>query len=252
MKYLLIISVVLCLAFGFALINMDNANKKLQLEIRYSNQQIAELQKTVELQKAEIESLKNTKTANAINIPPVEKVEQPPQETIIKPQENVEEPIREVNQPVYGIYLGEFLDSLDMRCDLEPDETHKTYGDSRLAKFWWVVQTDIRNNRLEVVTYNQRVFIVRVHFRDSSKTNYSVIMEELQKKYISVESVENKADMLGERFSFITSINSVKVEIGLEHSAGEELTLTYTHIPLAQMCQEEIKEQKADRVKDNL
>jgi hypothetical protein len=252
MKYLQIISVVLCLVFGFALFNMGNHKTKLQLEIRYSNQQIAELQKTVELQKAEIESLKNTKTANAINMPPVEKVEQPAQEVITQPQEKTEEPIREVNQPVYGIYLGEFLDSLDMRCDLEPDETHKTYGDSRLAKSWWVVQTNIRNNRLEVVTYNQRVFIVRVHFRDSSNTNYSVIMEELQKKYSSIEIVENKTDLLGERFGFITSINGVKVGIQLERNNQEELTLTYTHIPLAQMCQEEIKVQKADRVKDNL
>jgi hypothetical protein len=262
----LIVIIVLCVIVGYTLVNMGKAKTLLQLEIQNSNKQIAELQKTIELQKAEIENLKNLRTANEIDISPEEKAGQSTQGAITQltemdeqstqGAEKVENSTQEVSQPMYGVYLGEYLNALKRRFKLEPDEMHRTYrGDGRLAELW-VVQTDIKNVRLRVVTFHEQVFVIAVDFADKSKTNYSTIIEELMKKYEgNIEIVENGEQILGNMFRFYTLLNGVKVEIQLEYKAGyteKELTLTYKHIPLSQKFAEEKKEQKASKVRDNL
>jgi hypothetical protein len=245
---------------------MGKAKTLLQLEIQNSNKQIAELQKTIELQKAEIENLKNLRTANKIDIPPQEKAGQPAQgavtqltkmdEQSTQGAQEVGNSTKAVSQPVYGVYLGEYLNALKMRFKLAPDEMHRTYSvDGRLADLW-AVQTDIKGVRLRVVTFHEQVFVIAVDFADKSKTNYSTIMEELTKKYQgNIEIVENGEQILGNTFRFYTLLDGVKVEIQLEYKAGyaeKELTLTYKHMPLSQKFAEEKKEQKASKVRDNL
>ena len=259
----LIVIIVLCVIAGYTLVNMGKAKTLLQLEIQNSNKQIAELQKTIELQKAEIENLR---TANKIDILPEQKTQQPAQGAVTQLTEmneqsaqgaqEVANSTKAVSQPVYGVYLGEYLNAMKRRFTLEPDEMHRTYrGDDRLADLW-AVQTDIKGVRLRVVTFHEQVFVIAVDFADKSKTNYSAIMEELTKKYQgNIEIVENGEQILGNTFRFYTLLDGVKVEIQLEYKAGyaeKELTLTYKHIPLSQKFAEEKKEQKASKVRDNL
>ena len=94
-------SLLLCMAVSSAAFSGTGKVNELQAKIQTLNAQMAELQGTVELQKAEIERLKTLCLKNGIDVSPKGKVKRSTEEAI--------------SQPMFGIFLGEKLSEVRKR-----------------------------------------------------------------------------------------------------------------------------------------
>ncbi len=179
-------------------------------------------------------------TPSTPNIPNI-----PIKEPDILLKEKVEKPTREaISQPMFGIFLGETLDSLRRRFVVGA-AMKDGVSDSQ------EVQSDNPNVRvLTVSTYHQQIYCIDVIFTDVSKQNFLTIKEELEKKYKGNVS----GDILGlfTNFYLRTIIDGVKIKIILKYSRPNYLFLFYYHEPLLLMVEEERKKQRADKFKKGL
>lgn len=236
-----VLSLLLCIAACSAAFSGTDEVEKLRGEIQNLNKQISDLQKTIELQNAEIARLKKLCIENGIDLSPKEKVEKPTQEAI--------------SQPMFGIFLGETLDSLKRRFKVV-SASGTTKGVIEGTENW-LVQSDNGNIKLlGVNTYQQQVLFIFVYFADASKQNYAAIKGQLEKKYKGIEEEGIPDFTFGKKFTRQTLIDGVPILIQLEHETGfmenDKLTLFYFHIPLTQKLEEENKNRKADKVKGDL
>lgn len=214
--------------------------EKLQAEIQKLNKQISELQKTVEFQKAEIERLKSLCLNAGIDVSPKEKIKKPTQEAI--------------GQPIFGVFLGETLDSLTQRLWVSPD-TYTFTDKDHPGKIYTVQDRNPSVKKLLVYTFDDKIYTIDVRFTDGSRINYEAIKDQLEKKYKS----EDKGGISGALFGegvFEPVIDGVKVRIKLNHDKGimedDKLELTYTHSTLSKKIYEEIQRRKANKISSEL
>jgi len=214
--------------------------EKLQAEIQKLNKQISELQKTVEFQKVEIERLKNLCLNAGIDVSPKEKIKKPAQEAI--------------GQPIFGVFLGETIDSLTQRLQVSP--TTYTFTDKdHPGKIYAVQNRNPSVKTLLVYIFDDKIYTIDVRFADGSRMNYEAIKNQLEKKYKS----EDKSGISGALFGegvFEPVIDGVKIKIELNHDIGfaeaDKLELTYTHTTLSKKVHEEIERRKAKKISSEL
>lgn len=240
MKKWLLIYIVLCFSDCTTVVNANTEQvKKLQDEIKALSEQISELQKTITSQKHEIKKLKALCQENGIDLSPKKKPNKPTQSAL--------------NQPMFGIFLGETIDSLRNR--LVVSARGVPFGEEGVPQMVWAVQCDNPIvKQLLVITYRQQVLGFIVSFIDTSKENYIAIKKQLEKKYKS----EGKSGLCGATFGdcvFELVIDGIEVHINLSHISlmGKgKLKLSYTHVGIFKKASDEATIQKANKVKDEL
>jgi len=239
MNKLITAFVVLCFAVCTTFADTGKV-EKLQSEIRLLNKQISELKKTVELQKAEIDRLKTLCQRYGIDISPENKSEKPTQSAI--------------SQPMFGIFLGETLDSLKKRFRVS-QSTFAFENEDHPGKIWSVQNNNQNVKQLLVYTFNNYIYTIDVRFADGSRSNYEAIKKQLENKYKS----EDKGGVTGAMFGegvFEPVIDGVQLKIKLNHDIGfmedDKLDLSYTHAPLSQKVYEEIQRRKASKIGSEL
>jgi len=214
--------------------------EKLQSEIQQLNKQICELKKTVELQRAEIKRLENLCRRSGIDVSPKKIIEKPTQSAI--------------SQPMFGIFLGETLDSLKKRFRVS-QSTFTFENEDHPSKIWSVQNNNVNVKQLLVYTFDNYIYTIDIRFRDGSRSNYEAIKSQLGKKYKS----EDKGGISGAIFGegvFEAVIDGVEIKIKLNHDTGfmedDKLELSYVHTPLSQKVYEEIQRRKASKIGSEL
>jgi len=239
MKKLVTVIVVLCFAVCTAFADTGKV-EKLQSEIQQLNKQISELKKTVELQKAEITRLKTLCQRNGIDLSPKKRSEKPTQSAI--------------GQPMFGVFLGETLDSLKKRFRVS-QSTFTFENEDHPGKIWNVQNNNANVKQLLIYTFDNNIYTIDIRFRDGSRSNYEAIKSQLEKKYKSEDKGGISGAMFGEGV-FEPVIDGVEVKIKLNHDTGfmedDKLDLSYTHTPLSQKVYEEIQRRKASKIGSEL
>jgi len=232
MKRIFAIYVILSLATYAAFADVGKI-EKLQSEIQRLNKQISELQKTVELQKTEIMRLETLCQENGIDLSPKKKIDKPTQEAI--------------SQPIFGIFLGETLDSLKKRFTVsQSSEVVRDYIGRPIkddpSKIWNVQNDNLNIKQLLVYTFNEKVCEIHIRFTDGSSDNYYAIIHQLEKKY--------NERIMTPLSSFMTVIDGVEIQVKLQakEQQDKDLELSYTHWPLLRDVVEEIKRRETDRL----
>lgn len=233
------ILVLLCLAVCTAFADTEKV-EKLQTEIRNLNKQISKLQKTVELQRAEIERLKTLCQESGIALSPKKRIKKPTQSAI--------------NKPMFGVFLGETLDSLKKRFRVSQSTLYFENKDHP-GKIWSVQNDNPNVKQLLVYTFDNNIYTIDIRFTDGSRSNYEAIKSQLEKKYKSEDKSGISGAMFGEGV-FEPVIAGVEVKIKLNHDMGfmedDKLELSYTHAPLSQKVYEEIQRRKARKIGSEL
>ena len=155
---------------------------------------------------------------------------------------------------MFGIYLGETLDSLKNRFVVS-ESTFSFEDKDHPGEIWNVQKNNSNVKHILVYTINRQVYEIDIQFVDGSRTNYDTINTQLEKKY----KTEDKGGLTGAMFgegSFNTVIDGVGVKIKLNHDVGfmedDKLELQYTHISLRDRVYEEIKKRKASKISNDL
>lgn len=155
-----------------------------------------------------------------------------------------------VKQSMFGIFLGQTLDSLRHYCSsgLRPSD------DDHPGMILQVHTSNPSVKRLLAWTFNTRIYRIDVQFKDGGKTNYEAIKTQLEKKY-----KDNDDSLFGSLFGEVdiqATIDGVEVHINLNHDIGfmedDKLELTYVHKPLFQQLHKEIQKRKIDKIGDEL
>lgn len=150
---------------------------------------------------------------------------------------------RIVNTPIFGIYLGENLDSLRKRKHVV-----------QIKDFWIIKESDPAIETIIVGIRQNRVSAITVLFADTSKANYEAIKKGLKIKYIADKnSYYKEVEVLSEAY-YHTRIDDVLIYITLNYDKviDEKLSLSYTHMPLYEQSGKEIEFQKLKKVIDQL
>lgn len=239
MKKLVTVFIVLCFTTCIAFADTGKI-EKLQSEIQKLNKQISELKKAVEVQRAEIKRLKTLCQRNGIDIFPKKRGVKPIQSAIGK--------------PMFGIFLGETLDTLIKRFRVS-QSTLSFENKDHPGKIWNVQNNNPNVKLLLVYTFNNIIYTIDVRFTDGSRSNYEAIKSQLEIKYKS----EDKGGIVGSMFGegvFEPVIDGVEVKIKLNHDIGfvedDTLGLSYTHAPLSQKVYEETQRRKASKIGSEL
>jgi hypothetical protein len=219
MKKTVFIFAVFLLSFVFAQTYDPNTLQELQNVVSHLNLQITNLLKIIESQKTELARLRKLCSDAGIDTTPPARQEQTSQMS------------DEINQPVFGVYLGETLKSL--RSRLKVSKSKYVFADKNcLGRGWSVKNNDPNIKRLLVCSFNDRIYEVDVEFRDSDMANCRAIRSQLEKTYQPVD--RNKYDRLLGKSTFETVIDgvSIGIEINCDAGAGKnnKITLTYVHI----------------------
>ena len=212
-----------------------------QTEIDNLKKQISELKKIVDSQKTEISRLKKLCLQAGININPKEK------KTSIPAKSGI-------SKPMFGVHLGETLNSLNQRFRVS--RSSYSFEDKDHPGEIWTVQNDNSNvKHILVYTINEKVYEIDIQFADGSRTNYDTINSQLEKKYKSKDEGGLTGAMFGEG-SFKTMIDGTEIKIKLNHDIGfmedDKLELQYIHVPLRDKVYEEIKRRKANKISGDL
>jgi len=161
--------------------------------------------------------------------------------------------IKDVNKPIYGIYLGEPIQKVKERfsnyeLDVNVPDTEGVVG------YGEIQQKDAVLGIFYATPFEERVGTLYIKFNDASEASYEAVKILLKKKYPDTQWKEEEVLKIKWEFSGLTTIDKVKVFIHLCHKdfIEEELTLAYTHIPLSVKVQEEIQRRKIERYEDNL
>ncbi len=233
MKKLVTIISVLC----FALCPSFADTWKIEIQLS----EIQQLNKTVEVQKAEIKRLETLCQRNGIDFSPKEEIEKPVPSAI--------------SQPMFGIFLGETIDSLKKRFKVYPSKLNDFIDEDDPGKIWDIQNKNENVKALSVQTFEDNIYSINVQFVDGSKVNYEAIKSQLGKKYKS----EDKGGLSGALFNkgtFYPVIDGITVGIRLNHNIGfmkdDTLDLSYIHMPLLLKNNAEIDRRKVSKVGSDL
>ena len=161
-----------------------------------------------------------------------------------------------ISKPIFGIYLGETINSLQRRTQIVSNINKSEMTDKDLATTIWILKNKNPNIKyLSVTTFNNRIYTISVDFVDNSESNYEVTKSQLAKKYKS----ENESGFVGAMFgeaSFWTTIDGVPVAIWLNRDIGfmedDTLNLLYAHVPLLNQVIWKSEKRKAEKIKKDL
>jgi len=228
-------SVLLLTVFGSVALSQSQSNQQVEL----LNKRIVELEKTIEVQQAEIERLRALCVENGIDINPKQ---------VIKPTPDA------ISKAMFGVFLGESIDSLKKRFRLAESTYHFTDEDH--PGIIWSVSNDNPNvKELLVYTFNGQVYTIDIRFSDGSRTNYHTIKDQLEKKYKRSDEGGLPGALFGEGV-FKPVIDGVEVRIKLDHDIGimedDKLKLCYTHGPLNDQVYKAIQKRKAAKINSEL
>jgi len=141
---------------------------------------------------------------------------------------------------ILGIFLGDSLNNNRLNQQLQ------------IKQIWDIkcLNPDIKH--LRIFTYNNYIYVIDITFKDSSYTNYKVIEKQLKLKYGVLD--EDCLTNIGlERSKFTTNIDGIEVDIDLDGNAyGDNLKLSYRHVPLGNLVDKDIEKRKTVKIKDIL
>jgi len=165
---------------------------------------------------------------------------------------------KEVNKPIFGVYLGEPFRKLaerareEWKCDLTQTREPLPGQEGAIIR----VKHREKDGALFIhlsEAFEERVVIVQKVFLDPSVDKYTEIKEALKKKY--PEATWNEVAGTYAKFTGEVKINEVVVGICLNCVVGygmDVLELMYIHGPLAAKTLKEGERLKAKRLSDNL
>lgn len=222
---------------------LEKEKRQLNNELRNMHEALSEANKKVrEMQfKPTIENdIKNQK----------EKTEPKPTTPAKKPQVA---PSQVLSKPMFGIYLGETINELSKRQKISLLNIGKQNAEG-LTKTWRV-QNDIQNIKYcFILTYENRVMSIFVNFHDASESNFEAIDSELRNKHRVID--ETKEFSINPNTSILVRLDTTDVIVSLELTENpfedDELKLAYTHYPLSQEWQAELKRLKTAKVGSQL
>jgi len=159
-----------------------------------------------------------------------------------------------LKQPIFGIYLGETLDSLKKRKTIAPSKYQYTDKDNP-SKLWDVENYDSNIKNIIVSTYQEIIYEISIYFIDASETNYAVIKKQLQEKYLD-RGDEGLKETIFSEINLKPIVDGIQLIINLNFDNGifeeDSILLRYVHYPLIQKLTEHIEKNKASKVKNNL
>jgi len=235
MKKTVFIFAVVFLSFVFAQTYDPNTLEELRNAASQLNLQITNLLKIIDSQKDELARLKKLCSDAGIDTTP------PAQ------QQQTSQTSDKISEPVFGVYLGETLESL--RSRLKVSKSKYVFADKGCpGRVWSVKNSDPNIKRLLVCSFNERIYEVDVEFRDSGMANCRAIKSQLEKSY--QPAGRNKYDQLLGKSTFETVIDGVNIGIEVNCDTGtgkhDKITLTYVHVSiLKEMLAEQEKRKPA-------
>lgn len=157
-----------------------------------------------------------------------------------------------VDKPIFGVHLGETLDSLRKRAVVS--SSGFVLKDDDHPGIIWEVSSSNVVERLLIRTFDNKIYLIQIQFVDGSKNNYEAIKTQLEKKYNDTDD-----SLFGGLFGEVdlnVIIDAVKVRINLNHDIGfmedDKLELIYYHEYLFSQVYRELQKRKADKVSDEL
>jgi uncharacterized protein (UPF0335 family) len=192
--------------------------------------------------RAEIDSLKGRLAQGKAEVGSSEKVEE-------LSKSNAE--IKVINNPIFGIHLGQPLASLAKTKKIATSSYHFEDSDYP-AEIWDVANSDPTIKTMRIYSFDGYVFQLAVNFRDASEANYEAVKKQLAEKY---GEKRTGLDIFGES-DFYSVIDGVEIGIRLNRDDNifddDTLELIYYHRPLYQRVSEELNRRKAAKVRDKL
>lgn len=202
--------------------------------------EIERLQQELVEKEAEIRRLRNLCLKHGINTTERE---------ITTPKEH--EVIKVLNDPLFGIHLGQTLASLAKTEKITTSSYHFEDSDYP-AEIWDVANSDPTIKTMRIYSFDGYVYQLAVNFRDASEANYEAIKKQLAEKY--GEKLTG-LDAFGES-DFYPVIDGVEIVIRLNRDDNifddDILELIYYHRPLYQRVLAELNRRKAAKVRDKL
>lgn len=205
--------------------------KELEAVIKTQKKQTRELQCVIKAQEAEIARLKELCCKAGVEPNIVEPADKDENST---PKSTKEIESGVVSKPIFGIHLGEKISNVQKRFRTKLLKKKSPFPKTECRLVYHL--SDIIR-RYEVFSFDGRVSVISVYFKDSSKLNYDALSHELSEKYQEVQ--KNLTDLFSsgalER-KFWTVIDNVHIGIVLsfeEKPKGDNtLGLDYFHNPL--------------------
>jgi len=169
--------------------------------------------------------------------------------------------VKEVNKPIFDIYLGEPIGKVKERFTLSfysdmpgAEGVQKMGGLQKIGSFY-------KEGKISITTcvpLGELVEMIQKMFDDKTEDNYKSLKESLQKNYPDTTWVEQKYNVrdggsIVKRFFFgIPRIDGVEVCVGLmwEDFVKKSLYLTYDYKSIGDYSREEIIRRKAEKNKD--
>ena len=226
-KYIIILALLPVLCFG-----QSDQVDSLKKEIESLKKELGKLKSTINANNDEITRLKLL--CRKHNIDPEDKL--------------INENQHESDKSIFGIHLGEKIEDLKKR-----------HGLSLLQKsddFQPIYQVDSKDDsvkNLTVSTYNDQVGCISIVFKDASTSNLKAIIEKLENTY-STELEEKQT--VNPTYICLTTIGSkeiyIRIQLEENFSDDNKLTLSYLDTALFNQYQEELKNQKASKIADEL
>lgn len=226
----------------FGSIDKPRTKKEFEQKIEHLEARIHGLETLVKAKNAEINRLKRAlETAQKIPLKPDRVTE-------------TNLPAGVIKQPIFGVYLGESLNSLRKRKTIGPSDY--TYPDKdHPGQIWNVENTNTNVKALRVSIYQGMIYEIAIDFADASQTNYDVIKKQLQEKYRD-KGDEGLTETLFSKITLQPIVDGIRLLIILdydENAFGDNtLTLRYTHCPIVEKVRDEIKRRKAAKVSGQL
>ena len=200
--------------------------------------EIERLQQELVEKEAEIERLKNLCRKHGINTTEKE---------ITTPKEH--EVIKVLNDPIFGIRLGEDLTSIKRRYEPTPDVLD-IEGDNYPS---YRYNSNLPGVELSAfVMVENKVGAIYVLLSDSSKSNFIAVITEIESKY----QVLNGEVISSDKVKFLVSIDGEDVTIFVEREMGfmeaDKLHLFYCYNKLVQLYKQELIDQKGTEIKKQI
>jgi len=221
-------------------VGFSQSQEKSTSEIDRLNKQIANLQKTIESQRSEIERLQQLCRQYGIDVAPKQAIEKPTQTAI--------------SQPMFGVFLGETMDSLKKRLKVS-ESTYHFNDEDHPGAIWAVNVVNENVKQLLVYSFDNQIYTIDVRFSDGSRTNYETIKGQLENKYKQNDEGGVAGALFGEGV-LKPVIDGIEVRIKLNHDTGfmedDKLELSYAHGPLSDKVYKEIQRRKAAKINSEL
>lgn len=168
--------------------------------------------------------------------------------------------IKEVNKPIFGIYLGEPFKKLAERA-LKEFEWNLYFGRDKAPNTEDVLDLATlprKDGSLCIFTCaprEERVVSLTMYFKDTHLDRYNEIKGTLQRMYPGVKWTSEERTEAHWEFKGFVNVDGVDVFIQLQRKVSgtdTDLRLSYFHWPLYTKTWDEIEHRRSKRLSDNL